>query len=40
MKTDTEYRKRKHMIKQDEEKQTEKIKLRKMRKSLVKVFRQ
>ena len=39
MKTDTEYRKRKHMIKQDEDKQTEEIELRKLRKSSVKVFK-
>ena len=29
MKTNTEYKKRKHMIKQDEDKQTEEIELRK-----------
>ena len=40
MKTSTEYRKRKHMITQDEEKQTEEIELRKLRNSLVKVFKQ
>ena len=39
MKTDTEYRKRKHMIKHDEEKQTEEIELRKLRKSSVQVFK-
>ena len=39
MKTRTEYRKRKHMITQDEDKQTEEIELRKLRKSLVKVFK-
>ena len=38
MKTDTEYKKRKHNIKQDEDKQTEKIELKKLRKSSVKVF--
>jgi len=32
MKTDTEYRKRKHRITQDEDKQTEEIELRKLRK--------
>ena len=40
MKTDTEYRKRKHKIIQDEDKQTEEIELRKLRKSLVNVFKQ
>ena len=40
MKTSTEYRKRKHMITQDEDKQTEEIELRKLRKSSVKVFKQ
>ena len=40
MKTDTEYRKRKHRIIQDEDKQTEEIELRKLRKSSVKVFKQ
>ena len=33
MKTSTEYRKRKHRITQDENKQTEEIELRKLRKS-------
>ena len=40
MKTKTEYRKRKHRITQDEDKQTEEIELRKLRKSPVKVFKQ
>ena len=40
MKTNTEYRKHKHMIKQDEDKQTEEIGLRKLRKFSVKVFKQ
>ena len=40
MKIGTEYRKRKHMITQDEDKQTEEIELRKLRKSSVKVFKQ
>ena len=40
MKTGTEYRKRNHRITQDEDKQTEEIKLRKLRKSSVKVFKQ
>ena len=39
MKTDTEYRKRNHRITQDEDKQTEEIELRKLRKSSVKVFK-
>ena len=39
MKTSTEYRKRKHRKTQDEDKQTEEIKLRKLRKSSVKVFK-
>ena len=39
MKTSTEYRKRNHRITQDEDKQTEEIKLRKLRKSSVKVFK-
>ena len=39
MKTSTEYRKRKHWITQDEDKQTEEIELRKLRKSSVKVFK-
>ena len=39
MKTGTEYRKRNHRITQDEDKQTEEIKLRKLRKSSVRVFK-
>ena len=39
MKTHTEYRKLKHRITQDEDKQTEEIELRKLRKSSVKVFK-
>ena len=39
MKTNIEYRKRKHMITQDEDNQTEEIELRKLRKSSVKVFK-
>ena len=39
MRTSTEYKKRKHMIAQDEDKQTEEIELRKLRKSSVKVFK-
>ena len=39
MKTGTEYRKHNHMITQDEDKQTEEIELRKLRKSSVKVFK-
>ena len=39
MKTSTEYRKRKHKITQDEDKQTAEIELRKLRKSSVKVFK-
>ena len=39
MKTSTEYRKRKHRITQDEDKQTEPTELRKLRKSSVKVFK-
>ena len=39
MKTNTEYIKRKHRIAQDEDKQTEEIELRKLRKSSVKVFK-
>ena len=39
MKTSTEYRKRKHRITQDEDKQTEEIELRKLGKSSVKVFK-
>ena len=38
MKTGIEYRKRNHRITQDEDKQTEEIELRKLRKSSVKVF--
>ena len=37
MKTTTEYRKRKHRITQDEDKQTEEIELRKLRKSSVNI---
>ena len=40
MKTSTEYRKRKHRITQDEDGHTEEIELRKLRKTLVKVFKQ
>ena len=40
MKTNTEYRKRKHRITQDEDGHTEEIELRKLRKSSVKVFKQ
>ena len=40
MKTSTEYGKRKHRMTQDEDKQTKEIELRKLRKSLVKVFKQ
>ena len=40
MKAGTEYKKRKHGIAQDEDKQTEEIELRKLRKSSVKVFKQ
>ena len=40
MKTSIEYRKRKHSITQDEDEQTEEIELRKLRKPLVKVFKQ
>ena len=40
MKTDTEYKKRKHRIKQDENKKTEEIELRKLRRSSVNVFKQ
>ena len=40
MKTGTKYRKRKRRITQDEDKQTEEIELRKLRKSSVKVFKQ
>ena len=39
MKISTEYRKRNHRITQDEDKQTKEIELRKLRKSLVKVFK-
>ena len=39
MKTGTEYRKRNHRITQDEDKQTEEIEPRKLRKSSVKVFK-
>ena len=39
MKTSTEYRKRDHRITHDEDKQTEEIELRKLRKSSVKVFK-
>ena len=39
MKTSTEYRKRKHRITQDEDKQTEEIELWKLRKSSVKGFK-
>ena len=39
MKTSTEYKKREHRIAQDEDKQTEEIELRKLRKSSVKVFK-
>ena len=39
MKTSTEYRMPKHRITQDEDKQTEEIELRKLRKSSVKVFK-
>ena len=39
MKTSTQYRKHKHRITQDEDKQTEEIELRKLRKSSVKVFK-
>ena len=39
MKTNTEYRKRNHRIAHDENKQTEEIELRKLRKSSVKVFK-
>ena len=38
MNTSTEYRKHNHRITQDEDKQTEEIELRKLRKSSVKVF--
>ena len=39
MKTSTEYKKRKHRITHDEDKQTKEIELRKLRKSSVKVFK-
>ena len=39
MKISTEYVKRKHRITQDEDRQTEEIELRKLRKSSVKVFK-
>ena len=39
MKTSTEYRKCKHRITQKEDRQTEEIELRKLRKSSVKVFK-
>ena len=39
MKTGAEHRKRNHRITQDEDKQTEEIELRKLRKSSVKVFK-
>ena len=39
MKTSIEYRKRKHRITQDENKQTEEIELRRLKKSSVKVFK-
>ena len=39
MKTSTEYRKRKHRITHDEDKQTKEIELRKSRKSSVKVLK-
>ena len=39
MKTITEYRKRKHRITHDKDKQTEEIELRKLKKSSVKVFK-
>ena len=39
MKTITEYRKRNHRITQDEDKRTEEIEMRKLRKSSVKVFK-
>ena len=40
MRTSTEYRKLKHRITHDEDEQTEEVELRKLRKSLVKVFKQ
>ena len=39
MKTSTEYRERKHRITQDEDKHTEEIEPKKLRKSSVKVFK-
>ena len=39
MRTSTEYRKRKHRIAEDEDKQTDEIELRKLTKSSVKVFK-
>ena len=39
MKTSTKYGKRNHRITQDEDKKTEEIELRKLRKSSVKVFK-
>ena len=39
MKTSTEYRKRKHRITQDEDKQTKEIELGKLKKSSIKVFK-
>ena len=39
MNTSTEYRKCKHRITQDEDKHTEEIELKKLRKSSVKVFK-
>ena len=39
MKTITEYRKRKHRITQDEDKQTKEIELGKLKKSSIKVFK-
>ena len=39
MKTSIEYRKRNHRITQDEDKQTDEIELRKLRKSSIKVFK-
>ena len=39
MKASTEYKKRKHKITQEEDKQTEEIELRKLRKSSVRVFK-
>ena len=39
LRTSIEYRKRKHRIAQDEDKQTEEIELRKLKNSSVKVFK-